>query len=319
VLDDAIGDGECFRSCRVRYDARMRGEREFDSEPLRRLRAAKRIAFVFSGGAARCVFQVGALETLRELGIAPALCVAVSAGAWNGAAVAAGTAHRLRRYWRAFMRMPRFDVTNLVREHSPFIFPELHRRTFARYVGAERLRAPGALPLLVGATRLRDRRSVLFDAREAEDPLRLLLATNYLPPFYTHAPRLAGERYGDGGLSNNLPYEAAFAAGCDAAVVLTMKGESEGGLYRGPREPDHVVPAALAGRVVVIRPRHRFPLSFTERRWPRLLAIVELGRLRAREVLLGERHPETDLRAAGRAPSALFSRFLRAEPEGIES
>jgi predicted acylesterase/phospholipase RssA len=296
----------------------MAGDGGFDPERLALLRAARRVGFVFSGGAARCVFQVGVLETLRELGIAPALCVAVSAGAWNGAAVAAGTAHRLRSYWRAFMRMPRLDLTNLAREHSPFNFGEMHRRTFRRYVGAERLRAAGALPLLVGATRLRDRRAVLFDVRQVEDPFTLLLATNYLPPFYTHAPRLAGERYGDGGLSNNLPYEAAFEAGCDAVVVLTMKGESEGGLYRGPREPDHLIPAPFARRVVVIRPRHRFPLAFTERHWPRLLAIVELGRLRAREVLLGERHPETDLRAAGPAPSALLSRFLRADPGGAK-
>ena len=287
----------------------MRMETELDAqglERLERLRAARRVGFVFSGGAARCVFQIGVLETLRELGIRPSLCVAVSAGAWNAAAVAVGNGHRLRSYWRAFMRMPRLDLTNLLREHSPFNFSELHRRTFARYVGAERLRGPAALPLLVGVTRLRDRRFVLFDARRAVEPLRLLLATNYLPPFYTHAPRLDGERCGDGGMSDNLPYEAAFAAGCDAVVLMTMKGESEGGLYRSPRELDHVIPAAFARRVVVIRPRYRFPLSFTERRWPRLLQIVELGRLRAREVLLGERHAATDLRTTRRPPSALL-------------
>ncbi|HZF11679.1 MAG TPA: hypothetical protein VFE33_23075 [Thermoanaerobaculia bacterium] len=39
--------------------------------------------------------------------------------------------------------------------------------------------------------------------------------------------------------------------------------------------------------------------------------MMDLGRLRAREVLLGERHPETELRARGQAPSALFARMLR--------
>jgi predicted acylesterase/phospholipase RssA len=280
-------------------------------ENLERLRAARRVGFVFSGGAARCAFQVGVLETLRELEIAPAVCVAVSAGAWNAAAVAAGNGHRLRYYWRAFVRMPHLDLRNLLREHSPYIFGEVHRRTFTRYVGGQALRRPGALPLLVGATRLRDRRFVLFDARRAEDPLRLLLATNYLPPFYTHAPRLAGERYGDGGLANNLPYEAAFDAGCDAVVLMTMKGESEGALYRGPRDPEHVIPAPFARRTVVIRPRHRIPISFTEVRWPRLRQLVELGRLRAREVLLGESHPATAIRARGFAPSVLVSGILR--------
>lgn len=228
--------------------------------------------------------------------------------------MAAGTAHRLRHYWRAFGRMPHIDLRNLWREHSPYRFTELHRRTFSRYVGSQRLHSPEASPLLIGVTRLRDRRPMLFDARLVEDPFLLCLASNYLPPFYTHAPRIGGERYGDGGLSDNLPYERAFAEGCDAVVLMTMKGESEGNLYRSPRDPEHVIPAVLRDRVIVIRPRHRLPVAFTERRWPVLRGIVELGRLRAREVLLGERHPETDARAAGTSPTLLLSRLLRRSP-----
>lgn len=280
---------------------------------LDRLRSARRIGLVLSGGSARCVFQIGVLETLLELGIRPAVLVGVSGGVWNAAAVAAGTAHRLRHYWRAFVRMPPVDLSNLLRERSPYRFNEMHRRTFNRYVGAERLHRPDTPPLFIGVTRLRDRQLVLLDARQLADPLPLLLASNYLPPFYTHAPRIAGERYGDGGLCDNLPYEKAFAEGCDAVVAVTMKGESEGGLYRNPRETDHVIPAPFAGRTVVIRPRHRLPLAFTERRWPVLRDVADVGRLRAREVLLGEVHPETELCAEG---ASLTSRLLRLFPRG---
>lgn len=272
------------------------------------LRSAHRIGVVLSGGSSRCAFQIGVLETLDEIGIRPALCVAVSGGAWNGAALCAGTLPRLRRYWRAFNRMPHVDVRNLLRERSLWRFAEVHRRTFRRYVGAERLRAPEALPLWVGVTRLRDRRGEYFEARTFEDPLKLLLASNYLPPFYTRAPHIEGERYGDGGLVDNIPYEKAFAEGCDAVVIVTMKGESEGGLYRNPREPDHVIPSPFRERTVVIRPRHRLPVAFTERRWSALYQAMELGRLRAREVLLGESHPETELR--GSSLGTLMSRFL---------
>jgi len=277
---------------------------------LARLRAASRVGVVLSGGSARCAFQVGVLETLGELGVRTSLVVAVSGGAWNGAALATGTVHRLRRYWRAFWRMPYFDLSNLLREHSPYRFTEMHRRTFARYVGVERLRAPGALPLLIGVTRLRDLQPRLFDARAVDDPFLLCLASNYLPPFYTHAPRLDGELYGDGGLTDNLPYERAFAEGCDAVILVTMKGESEGGLYRSPRDSEHVVPASYSDRTIVIRPRHRLAASFTESRWPVLREVIELGRLRAREVLLGERHAETDLRPEGFSPTALLTRLL---------
>jgi predicted acylesterase/phospholipase RssA len=284
-------------------------------EPLTFLRSASRVGIVLSGGSARCAFQIGALETLAELGVRPSLCVAVSAGSWNGAALAAGTVHRLRHYWRMFVRMPHVDLRNLWREHSPYRFAEMHRRTFSRYIGLDRLRAPGSLPLYIGVTRLRDRRRVLFDASMVEDPFLLLLASNYLPPFYTHAPRIGGERYGDGGMTDNIPYAEAFEQGCDAVVLVTMKGESEGEIYRNPRETEHIIPAELRDRIVVIRPRHRMPLSFTEKRWPVLRGIVELGRLRAREVLLGERHPETDARAPGTSPTALLARFLRSAPQ----
>jgi predicted acylesterase/phospholipase RssA len=275
------------------------------------LLSARRVGFVFSGGSARCAFQIGAAETLLELGVRPALCVGVSGGAWNAAAVAVGHTHRLRHYWRAFNRMPSLDLRNLLRdEHSPFRWRELHRRTFGRYVSTARLRQPDTLPVFIGVTRLSDRREVYFDARACEDPLLLLLASNYVPPFFTHAPQLRGERYGDGGLRNNIPYEKAFEEGCDAVVLITMKGESEGLPYRNPGEIEHEIPAPYRDRVVVIRPRHRLPMAWVERRWPALRETIELGRLRAREVLLGEVHPETEARAAGTALTMLIARLV---------
>ena len=278
---------------------------------LDRLLSARRVGFVFSGGSARCAFQIGVVETLLELGVRPAVCVGVSGGAWNAAAVAVGHAHRLRHYWRAFTRMPNLDLRNLLREeHSPFRWREIHRRTFGRYVSAARLRRPETLPVLVGVTRLSDRRPVYFDLRQAEDPLLVVLASNYLPPFYTHAPRIGGERYGDGGMVNNIPYERAFEEGCDAVVLITMKGESEGLPYRNPGEIEHEIPAPYRDRVVVIRPRHRPPMSWVERRWPEIRETIELGRLRAREVLLGEVHPETEARAEGTALTLLLARIL---------
>lgn len=283
----------------------MKGTPELDL-----LLSARRVGLVFGGGSARCAFQIGAVETLLELGVQPALCVGVSAGAWNAAAAAVGQAHRLRYYWRSFSRMPVVDLRNLLWERSPFRWNELHRRTFGRYVSAERLRQPGTLPVFVGVTRLADRQPVYFDLRTADDPLQVLLASNYLPPFYTHAPRIAGERYGDGGLCDNIPYAKAFEEGCDAVVLLAMKGESEGLPNRNPREIEHVIPPRYRDRLVIIRPRHRLPVAFLERRWPPLLRTIEIGRLRAREVLLGESHPETEARAEGTAVSVRVARAL---------
>lgn len=282
------------------------------TQALERLRKAKRVGFLFCGGSARCIFQVGVVETLYGLGIEPAICLGVSGGSWNAAAVAVGNWRRLRPYWRFFCRMPYLDLRNLVSaEHSPFLWPRLHRRAFNRYVGAARLRAAGTLPIHVAVTRMRDRASVIVDLRTAEDPLRVCLASNYLPPYYTVPPKIGGERYADGGWANNTPYEALFDRGCDAVVLMTCKGESEGpGLYRSPYEPEHMIPAPYTERVIVMRPRHRMPIGFVERRWERLAPMANVGALRAREVLLGERHPETEV-AAVNVLAAQWSRLRR--------
>jgi predicted acylesterase/phospholipase RssA len=256
-------------------------------QPLERLRRAEKIGFLFSGGAARCLFQVGVVETLFSLGITPAVCLGVSGGAWNAAAVAVGNWRRLRAYVRFFCRMPAVDLTNLTREHSPFIWRRLHERAFRRYVSAARLQAPDTLPLYIALTRLRDRSPEIMDVRAAADPLQVMLASNYLPPFYTHAPVIDGERYGDGAVTNNIPYEALFEHGCDAVVLITQKGECEGGMFRNVDDPDHVIPPRYRDDVIVIRPRHPLQVAFTERRWSRLVPVIDHGAARAREVLLG--------------------------------
>jgi predicted acylesterase/phospholipase RssA len=276
---------------------------------LEELRHAQKVAYVFSGGSSRCAFQVGVIERLQALGIQPAMTFGVSAGAWNAAIVAARVEHRIRFFWKSYLRMPHIDLRNLFLEHSPWRYAEMHRRNFGRFIG-ERLHAEAALPCFIQLTRLRDRRGVLLSTNEVEQPIDLLLAANYLPPFYTHTPRIDGERYGDGGVTDNAPYERAFAEGADAVVLVSVKGESEGGLFKNAEDVDHVIPAAYRSRMVVIRPRHRLPVSFVERKWTTLAHLMHVGDLRTREVLLGESHPETELRAAGEAPSVRLARLV---------
>lgn len=274
------------------------------------LRSAKRIAFVFPGGSSRCAFQVGVIERLTALGIQASMTIGVSAGAWNAAIVAAHNHHRIRYYWKSFLRMPHVDLRNLLDEHSPWRYAKMHRRNFARFIG-DRINAPDALPCYISVTRLRDRTNVLLCAQEVEHPIDLMLAANYLPPFYTRTPLIGGEKYGDGGVSDNAPYELAFAHGCDAVVLVPMKGESEGGIYKSTKDVDHVIPPQYRDRVVVIRPRHRLPFSFTEKRWEKLAHLMYVGDLRTREVLLGEYHPETEIRAKGDSPSVRVLRLWR--------
>ena len=173
--------------------------------------------------------------------------------------MAARNEHRIRYDWRSFVRMPHVDVRNLLIELSPWRYAHMHRRNFARFVG-DRLSAPDALPCYISVTRLRDGKGFLLGTHEVERPIDLLLAANYLPPFYTRTPVVLGEKFGDGGVPDNAPYELAFEKGCDTVVLVT--------------------------------PMH-------------------LGDLRTREVLLGERYAETDVRATGESPSVRLMRGWR--------
>src|ERR1051325_5366221 len=221
-----------------------------NSATLQLLRNAKRIGFLFSGGSARCVFQIGVIETLFELGIRPGGWLGGSAGAWNAAVVAAGRSSQLRPYWKFFVRMPDVALTNLAREHSPFIWSRLHRRVFDRYVGNERIKSPDARPLYVALTRLRDRANVIVHLTVEDDPFHVLLASNYLPPFYTHPLVIGGAKLGGGGLSNNIPFETLFDLGCDAVVLMAAKGGSEGPLFRSAIDDELTPPPSIPDNVV---------------------------------------------------------------------
>ncbi|HSN67793.1 MAG TPA: patatin-like phospholipase family protein, partial [Thermoanaerobaculia bacterium] len=282
------------------------------TEALATLRSGGTVGFLFTGGSSRCAFQIGVAEALEELGIRPFACLGVSAGAWNAAAVAVGSTARLRAYWRFFIRMPSVDVTNILRaDRSPFIYRRMHERAFARYVGIDRLRAT-PVPVWIAVTRLPDREQRILDARTQEDPLQLLLASNYLPPFYTVPPLIEGVRCADGGIANNAPYEFLLENGCDRVVLIAPKGESEGGIFRNFTDFDHVIPDALSERVIVIRPKHHLPCGFADRDWHQLRRVADIGRARAREVLLGESHADlSEIRGSGFSPLLATAKFWR--------
>jgi predicted acylesterase/phospholipase RssA len=165
--------------------------------------------------------------------------------------------------------------------------------------------------IFVALTRLRDRRCVTFAIREVDDPLEVLLASNYLPPFYTHAPVIDGERYADAGFSDNLPYEVLFEQGCDVVIVISQKGECEGGLFRNIDEPDHLIPDPFRERTIVIRAKHPLDVSFTERSWSVLSLVADQGAARSREILLGQPSTEPVECRHGVSTILYFSRLRR--------
>jgi NTE family protein len=218
------------------------------------------LGLVLSGGFLRSAFQVGVIEAMAARGVRFEVVVGVSSGAWNAACVATGQAHEMRRFWTGVARAPKIRLRNLWRYGTPSNFPEIVRRIPMRALRFERLEHSG-VRLRVGATSLRERRLHLFEGWSSRDAfLASLMASNYLPGLYGCPIRISGRYYADGGLVDNVPYEAAFQAGCERAMVVVS--DPRGRIWKRlfDRRP-HTMPASKRERVVVIHPEKPLPID----------------------------------------------------------
>ena len=215
---------------------------------------------MLSGGFLRSAFQVGVIEALHARGIRFPVVVGVSSGAWNAACVATGQIGDMRDFWLEVVREPKLRLRNVWRHGTPSNFPEIVRRIPMRALRFDRLVESG-VRLRVGALSLRERRLRLFDewaSREAF--LASLMASNYLPGLYGRPLRIDGCHYADGGLVDNVPYEAALSAGCARAVVVVP--DVGGRIWKRTlgRRP-HTIPAAARARITVIHPDAPLPIG----------------------------------------------------------
>jgi NTE family protein len=242
------------------------------------------LGLVLSGGFLRSAFQVGVIEELQARGVRFDVAVGVSSGAWNAACVATGQVGEMRRFWMEVARAPKIRLRNLWRHGTPSNFPEIVRRIPMQTLRYEGL-ARSAVRLRVGATSLRDRRLHLFDAWGSREAfLESLMASNYLPGLYGRPIRIGGRYYADGGLVDNVPYEAAFEAGCERAMVVVS--DPRGRIWKRllDRKP-HRVPPSKRERVLVIHPQKPLPIGRIRTTVDDVLACIEAGR-RAAETAL---------------------------------
>jgi NTE family protein len=203
-----------------------------DIAPLveRRRRSARarrpRTAFVLSGGASLGALQAGMLRALYELGIAPDLIVATSAGAINGSFVASrpqtvATARSLGRVWRGLQRDDIFPVRpwvlagGLLGKRDHLISADALRRLVGPYLQFEDL-AEAPIPLHVVAFDLETGCEVLLSDGPALDAVAASAAVpGVFPPV-----RIGDRRLIDGGVVNNTPISHAVDLGAQRIYVL---------------------------------------------------------------------------------------------------
>lgn len=183
------------------------------------------MAFVLAGGGSLGAAQVGMLEALIGAGITPELIVGTSAGALNGAMLAAGAdldgVARLAAIWTGLRRSTVFPTSpfgaarSLLGRSSALCSPGGLSRVIDRCVFFERIeQAP--IRLIVVATHLGDGAEVLLERGPAGPALMASEAVpGVLPPVEVEGAMLV-----DGAISHNAPISAAISRGATEVYVL---------------------------------------------------------------------------------------------------
>jgi NTE family protein len=191
-----------------------------------------RTAFVLSGGASLAALQAGMLRALYELGVAPDLLVATSAGAINASFVASrpqtvATARALGRIWRTLRRDDIFPVSpwvlagGLLGKRDHLVAGNALRGLLERHLQLADL-ADSPIPLHAVAFDVDAGTEVLLSEGPALDAIA---ASAALPGVFAPV-RLGDRRLIDGGVVNNTPISHAVELGAERVIVLPTMDRS---------------------------------------------------------------------------------------------
>lgn len=235
-----------------------------------------RLGLALTGGSCRCAFQAGVLQALDQRGIRFSVVSGVSSGAWNAAAVPSGSVQRLRAMWLDATRYPVYSLRNLAYNKTPFNYLHMHHHFTRHALDFAAIRHSPVL-WMVTLTRVRGFRESVFSNRDHPhlDAFALSLATNTLPPIYAWPARVDGRLYIDGGFTNNAPYEAALAEGCEK--VLLIANNEDGSVFKSVHDRHHVIPESLRERVQLIHPARPMPVTFNDLDRGRVLDALDHG------------------------------------------
>ncbi len=182
-------------------------------------------AFVLAGGGSLGAVQVGMLQALVEVGIAPDLVVGASVGAINGVHFAAvpdaeGVA-RLREIWRRIGRGDVFpvSVTRSIRAllggSNALVSPSGLRSLLDEHLPCESLEDT-VVPVHVVATDFVSGAEVVLSRGSAA---LAVLASAAIPAVFPPVV-LDGRSLVDGGIASNTPITAAARLGAERIIVL---------------------------------------------------------------------------------------------------
>jgi NTE family protein len=183
-------------------------------------------AFVLSGGGSLGAVQVGMLQALAAAGIRPDFLVGTSAGALNGAFVAAhgfdeDALRELELVWTGLRRRDIFPVEPVrvvvaaAGAVPSLCSPNALRRLVERHITFDRLEDL-PLPLHVVTTDVRSGEEVVLSQG---NPVDAIVASAAIPAVFPSV-RIGGRDLVDGGIANNAAVSVAAKLGADRIYVL---------------------------------------------------------------------------------------------------
>lgn len=190
------------------------------------MRGYMKLGMVFEGGANRTIFSCGVMDVFLEEGLMPDYYAGVSAGIAFGVSYLSGQQGRNLKLMENYMSDKRYmGMRHLLNRkkrtyyNTDFVFGEIPQKllpfdyeAFAAY--------PGEVEAVV--TNLHTGKPEYLTVARGEEMRDTLVASCALPVLFQ--PVKVGKHYYlDGGVSDSVPYERAFAVGCDKVIVVLTR------------------------------------------------------------------------------------------------
>jgi len=179
-----------------------------------------KVGLALGGGAARGWSHIGAIEVLREAGIAIDVVAGCSIGAAVGACHAAGKLSELRDFALSLTKRRVMGLLDFHISGSGLIAGERLRRLLERDLGSARIED---LPLTFAAvaTELGTGHEIWLTRGGLVEAVR----ASYALPGIFDPVKIAGRWLMDGALVNPVPVTAARALGADVVLCVNLNGD----------------------------------------------------------------------------------------------
>ncbi|MEH3148219.1 MAG: patatin-like phospholipase family protein [Methylobacterium frigidaeris] len=180
-----------------------------------------RVGLALGGGAARGWSHIGAIQVLREAGLAIDVVAGCSIGAAVGACFAAGKLDELAAFARALTKRRVMGLLDFHISGSGLIAGERLRRLLERDLAGCRIEA---LPVTFAtvATELGTGHEIWLTRGDVVEAVR----ASYALPGVFDPVKVAGRWLMDGALVNPVPVTAARALGADVVICVNLNGDA---------------------------------------------------------------------------------------------